>query len=204
MAKPTTSTPSGRRLGELDLHLAGEGRHERIYEQLGAHVVEGGVSFAVWAPNAQKVSVVGDWNRWDGNVDPLEPTASSGIWHGVVPGAAEGAKYKYEVVGRDGRLRLKADPFAFAAEVPPKTASVVFRSSYEWQDDDWLAARRSQDLLVQAALGLRGARVVVAARSRLARARRAARAVRAGPRLHARRAAAGRCTTPSPAPGGTR
>ena len=148
MAKPAASTP-GSRLGELDLHLAGEGRHERIYEQLGAHLVDGGVSFAVWAPNAQKVAVVGDWNRWDGDVDLLEPTGSSGIWHAVVPGAGEGAKYKFEIVGRDGQLRLKADPFAFAAEVPPKTASVVYRSRYEWQDDDWLTARRAHDLLVR-------------------------------------------------------
>ncbi len=148
MAKPAASTP-GSRLGELDLHLAGEGRHERIYEQLGAHLVDGGVSFAVWAPNAQKVAVVGDWNRWDGDVDMLEPTGSSGIWHAVVPGAGEGAKYKFEIVGRDGQLRLKADPFAFAAEVPPKTASVVYRSRYEWQDDDWLTTRRAHDLLVR-------------------------------------------------------
>ncbi len=149
MTKPTTSTPSRQRLGALDLHLAGEGRHERIYEQLGAHVVDGGVSFAVWAPNARKVSVVGDWNRWDGNVDPLEPTGSSGIWQALVPQAGEGAKYKFEVVGLDGHLRLKADPFAFAAEVPPKTASIVFRSGYTWRDDTWLARRRAEDLLVR-------------------------------------------------------
>jgi 1,4-alpha-glucan branching enzyme len=148
MAKPVAG-PEAQRLGALDLHLAGEGRHERIYEQLGAHVVDGGVSFAVWAPNARKVSVVGDWNRWDGNVDPLEPVGSSGIWHAVVAEAAEGAKYKFEVVGGDGQLRLKADPFAFAAEVPPKTASIVYRSTYEWQDDEWLQTRRGEDLLVR-------------------------------------------------------
>jgi 1,4-alpha-glucan branching enzyme len=135
------------RLGELDLHLAGEGRHEQIYERLGAHVVDGGVQFAVWAPNARTVSAVGDWNGWEGSADPLEPAGSSGIWQAVVPEAAEGAKYKFEVVGADGRLRLKADPFAFAAEVPPKTASVVYRSSYEWGDDEWLSARREADPL---------------------------------------------------------
>ena len=140
--------PAPAQLGELDLHLAAEGRHERIYERLGAHLVEGGVQFAVWAPNARSVSVVGDWNGWDGRSDPLDPAGSSGIWQAVVPGAAEGAKYKFEVVGADGRLRLKADPFAFAAEVPPKTASVVYRSSYEWADDDWLRARREADPLV--------------------------------------------------------
>ncbi|MBA2460176.1 MAG: 1,4-alpha-glucan branching protein GlgB [Actinobacteria bacterium] len=144
MAKPTA-----QRLGELDLHLAGEGRHERIYEQLGAHIVDGGVSFAVWAPNARKVSAVGDWNGWDGTVDPLEPAGSSGIWRTLVGEAGEGAKYKFEVVGADGKLRLKADPFAFAAEVPPKTASVVYRSSYEWQDDAWLTERRARDPLAR-------------------------------------------------------
>ena len=85
------------KLGELDLHLAGEGRHERIYERLGAHVSDAGVSFAVWAPNARRVAVVGDWNGWDGNVDPLEPQGSSGIWQALVPAAAEGATYKLEV-----------------------------------------------------------------------------------------------------------
>jgi 1,4-alpha-glucan branching enzyme len=137
------------RLGELDLHLVGEGRHERMYEQLGAHVTDEGVSFAVWAPNARAVSVVGDWNRWDGRVHPLEPTASSGIWHGLVPEASEGDKYKYEVHGADGVLRIKADPLAFAAELPPKTASIVYQSHYEWRDDDWLARRRTEDPLVR-------------------------------------------------------
>jgi len=142
------SKASPRRLGELDLHLAGEGRHERIYEQLGAHLVEGGVQFAVWAPNARKVSVVGDWNHWDGQADLMEPLGSSGIWQALVAEAGEGATYKFEVFGADGRSRLKADPFAFAAEVPPKTASVVYRSAYEWGDEDWLSARREADPLV--------------------------------------------------------
>jgi 1,4-alpha-glucan branching enzyme len=144
----TISTPSGAPavttagLGELDLHLAGEGRHERIYEQLGAHVVEGGVRFAVWAPNARAVSVVGDWNRWDGRVDRLAPSGSSGIWHGVVAKAAEGHKYKFEVDGADGQLRIKADPYARYAEVPPRSASVVYESRYGWGDHEWLAARQ--------------------------------------------------------------
>ena len=92
------------KLGELDLHLAGEGRHERIYERLGAHVVEDGTSFAVWAPNARKLSVVGDWNGWDGSVDRLEPQGSSGIWAAVVPAAEEGHRYKFEVHGADGKV----------------------------------------------------------------------------------------------------
>jgi len=144
-----SSTPAHRGLGDLDLHLVGEGRHERIYERLGAHLVGDGVEFAVWAPNAREVAVVGDWNGWDGRVDPLEAAGSSGIWHGIVPAAGEGARYKFEVKGADGILRLKADPFAFAAEVPPQTASVVYRSTYEWGDTDWLARRREQDALVR-------------------------------------------------------
>jgi 1,4-alpha-glucan branching enzyme len=128
-------------LGELDLHLAGEGRHERIYEHLGAHVTNRGVRFAVWAPNARAVSVVGDWNRWDGRVDRLELAGVSGIWQGLVTGATEGDRYKFEVHGADGNLRIKADPYARAAEVPPKTASVVYRSRYRWSDDEWMSAR---------------------------------------------------------------
>ncbi len=129
-------------LGELDLHLAGEGRHERIYDLLGAHAIDDGVRFAVWAPNARGVSVVGDWNGWDGREHPLRPVGSSGIWEAHVPEAAEGARYKFEVKGADGRLRLKADPYARAAEVPPLDASVVFSSRYRWEDDAWLEARR--------------------------------------------------------------
>jgi 1,4-alpha-glucan branching enzyme len=128
-------------LGELDLHLAGEGRHERIYEHLGAHVTADGVRFAVWAPNARGVSAVGDWNGWDGRIDRLEPVGSSGIWQGEVAEAGEGATYKLEVHGADGKLRLKADPYAFYAEVPPKSASVVYRTRFRWSDDAWLEAR---------------------------------------------------------------
>ena len=135
------------RLGELDLHLAGEGRHERIYERLGAHVTSDGVGFAVWAPNARGVSVVGDWNRWNGRTNLLEPQGSSGIWAALVPEASEGDAYKFEVHGADGQLRLKSDPFAFHAEIPPKTASRIYRSRYEWGDEDWLDRRRSFDQL---------------------------------------------------------
>jgi 1,4-alpha-glucan branching enzyme len=132
---------SAIRLGELDLHLAGEGRHEQIYEHLGAHVAETGVRFAVWAPNARAVSVVGDWNGWDGRLDALERVGDSGIWGGVVNDASTGHRYKFEVQGADGQLRLKADPYARAAEVPPGSASVVYRSSYTWSDDAWLTSR---------------------------------------------------------------
>jgi 1,4-alpha-glucan branching enzyme len=135
------------RLGEIDLHLVGEGRHEQLYEKLGAHVTDEGVAFAVWAPNAAKVSVVGQWNQWDGRVNPLEQHGVSGIWHAVVPEAREGALYRYEITTRDGQLLLKSDPYAFAAEKPPGNASRVFRSRYEWGDDEWLDQRRASEPL---------------------------------------------------------
>ena len=120
-----------------------------MYEQLGAHVTDRGVLFAVWAPNAREVSVVGDWNDWDGRIHPLESTGTSGIWHGLVAEASEGDKYKYEIKGSDGLLRIKADPFAFAAELPPQSASIVYRSHHTWADDDWIEQRRTQDPLVR-------------------------------------------------------
>jgi 1,4-alpha-glucan branching enzyme len=137
------STPPPTRLGDIDLHLAGEGRHERIYEKLGAHVTEGGVAFAVWAPNAAKVSVVGEWNAWDGRVSAMEQRGVSGIWEAIVPDAYEGALYRYQITTRDGALLLKSDPYAFAAEVPPGNASRIFRSRYEWNDGDWIERRRA-------------------------------------------------------------
>jgi 1,4-alpha-glucan branching enzyme len=112
--------------GDLDLHLFGQGRHRRLWEVLGARPLpEGGVRFAVWAPNAQRAQVVGDWNGWAGGVDVLEPSGSSGIWTGVAPKAAVGQCYKFELQSRDGRWLLRADPMARQAEVPPRTASVI-------------------------------------------------------------------------------
>ena len=135
--------------GELDLHLIGEGRHERLWERLGAHVVDGeeGVRFAVWAPNARAVSVVGDWNFWSEDADPLEPQGASGVWAGVAENAREGHRYKLSVRGSDGVVRLKADPVAFRAEVPPGTASLVYRSEHSWSDDGWLQRRASTEPL---------------------------------------------------------
>ena len=115
--------------GELDIWLARAGRHEELYAKLGAHVVDGGVRFAVWAPNATYVSVVGDFNNWDVAADTLSPVDATGIWEGIALGAAVGDRYKFHLDGRE-----KADPMAFQAEVPPKTASVVFRSEHVWQD----------------------------------------------------------------------
>jgi 1,4-alpha-glucan branching enzyme len=140
-------------LGELDLHLASEGRHERIYERLGAHVreIEGvvGTSFAVWAPSARSVSVVGDFNLWDGRLHPMRSLGSSGIWELFVPGLADGDHYKYEIRTEAGETRLKTDPLAFATEVPPKNASIVYRPTYEWGDGDWLAKRRETEALAE-------------------------------------------------------
>src|SRR5215207_7493774 len=96
-------------------------------------------AFGVWAPNARAVRVVGDFNSWDGRLHPMRALGSSGIWELFIPGVATGARYKYELVTPSGALTLKADPVAFAAELPPKTASVVYTSAYTWDDDAWMA-----------------------------------------------------------------
>jgi 1,4-alpha-glucan branching enzyme len=136
-------------LGDLDLHLAGEGRHEELWKRLGAHVreVEGvtGTAFAVWAPNAQSISVVGDFNGWDGRLHPMRSLGSSGIWELFIPELGEGERYKLAVRRADGSLVLKADPYATATEVPPLNASVVYRPAHEWKDDAWLEQRREQE-----------------------------------------------------------
>jgi 1,4-alpha-glucan branching enzyme len=137
-------------LGELDLHLAGEGRHEELYAKLGVHLREldgvAGAAFAVWAPAARSVSVVGDFNGWDGRLHPMRSLGSAGIWELFVPGLEPGANYKFEIRTQSGGLLLKVDPYAFATEVPPKTASVVFRPEHEWGDRAWLAGRTATDL----------------------------------------------------------
>src|SRR5919202_6705807 len=98
--------------GDIDRYLLGEGRHEELYERLGAHVTDDGVVFAVWAPNALSASVVGDFNGWEEGAPPLEPQGSSGIWAAVVPDAQEGQAYKFALRTHDDELRLKADPYA--------------------------------------------------------------------------------------------
>ncbi|HEU4541243.1 MAG TPA: 1,4-alpha-glucan branching protein GlgB [Jiangellaceae bacterium] len=128
-------------LGEVDLHLIGEGRHERLWDVLGAHPGEGGTAFAVWAPNAREVRVSGDFNGWDGPADPMQPHGATGVWETVIATAAPGHRYKFEIRGPDDVWHLKADPMAFQTESPPATASVVYSSSYEWGDDAWLADR---------------------------------------------------------------
>ncbi len=136
-------------LGEVDLHLIAEGRHEALWRVLGAHVLPHGTgtAFAVWAPSAQAVRVIGDFNHWDGHGHPMRSLGSSGVWELLVPGAEPGARYKYEIRGRDGTWHSKADPLAALAEPPPATASVVYESGYQWGDHDWIEARSRADLL---------------------------------------------------------
>jgi 1,4-alpha-glucan branching enzyme len=138
-------------LGELDIHLVMEGRHEDLYTRLGAHVreIDGvtGTSFAVWAPNARSVAVVGDFNSWDGRLHPLRSLGPSGIWELFIPDIGDDTKYKFEIRTKDNRLRIKADPVAFYAEVPPANASVVHRSRHEWGDAEWLEHRAKRDAL---------------------------------------------------------
>ncbi|GGP46595.1 1,4-alpha-glucan branching protein GlgB [Saccharothrix coeruleofusca] len=136
-------------VGELDLHLIGEGRHERLWDVLGAHVRSydtpngevRGVSFAVWAPTARGVRVCGDFDGWDGRANPLRSLGSSGVWELFIPNLPVGSRYKFRILGQDGVWHEKADPMAFATETPPATASVVTESSYQWGDDTWQARR---------------------------------------------------------------
>ncbi|GLI01245.1 1,4-alpha-glucan branching enzyme GlgB [Phytohabitans aurantiacus] len=128
-------------MGDLDLFLLSQGRHERLWEVLGAQAREGGSHFAVWAPNARAVQVIGDFNGWSGVA--LERLGPSGVWGGFVPGAAPGHRYKYRIHGADGEWTDKADPMATATECPPKTASVIYESAYEWGDGSWIESRES-------------------------------------------------------------
>ena len=137
----------GHVLGELDIHLLAEGTHLRAYERLGAHPREmdgvAGVAFAVWAPNARRVAVVGDFCEWDGRRLPMRKRVEAGVWEIFVPGARVGQRYKYEIKGPHGEmLPLKADPLAFQAEMRPATASVVHGlTGYDWRDQDWMSRR---------------------------------------------------------------
>jgi 1,4-alpha-glucan branching enzyme len=138
-------------VGDIDLHLIGEGTHQRLYEVLGAHLrtVDGvpGVSFAVWAPTARRVSVVGPFNSWDGRLHPMRALGASGVWELFVPGLGEWTIYKFEIAAPDRSLLLKTDPLAFAAELRPKTAGLVFdHSRYRWGDAAWLEARAARTL----------------------------------------------------------
>ncbi len=140
-------------LGDMDLHLIGEGRHEELWTVLGAHPrrypgVQGditGTSFAVWAPNAQAVRVIGDFNSWNGAGHAMRSLGSSGVWELFIPGVGAGDVYKFEILSRHGQWLQKADPMAFGTEVPPATGSVVTESRYTFHDDEWIARRSSSD-----------------------------------------------------------
>ena len=139
----------GAILGEIDLYLFSEGDHWEIYRKLGAQLrtIDGaaGVAFAVWAPNAQRVSVVGDFNQWDGRIHPMRKQLSSGVWEIFIPGVGEGDHYKFEVKGANGDIVLKTDPYAFFSQHGRQTASIVFDiDRYKWNDAEWLAYRDQQ------------------------------------------------------------
>jgi 1,4-alpha-glucan branching enzyme len=141
-----------KHLTDDDLYLFNEGSHFRLYEKLGAHLltVEGveGTYFSVWAPNAEQVAVVGDFNGWDTSSHPLRPLGQSGIWQGFISGGTKGMIYKYHIVSRHDGYRVdKADPFAFYSEVPPRTGSVVWDLDYDWGDDEWVAKRGHRNAL---------------------------------------------------------
>ena len=128
-------------IGELDVHLINEGRHEQLWDALGAHVGPGGTAFRVWAPAALEVQVRGDFNSWDGSGNPMTQVGTSGVWEAFVPAIGSGESYKFHIRGADGQWRDKADPMAFYTEVPPATASRVFESKHQWTDDDWMTQR---------------------------------------------------------------
>ncbi len=138
-------------LGEVDLHLITEGRHEQLWTVLGANPQSyqttlgeiAGTSFAVWAPQAAGVRLVGDFNHWDGTSCPMRSLGASGVWELFLPDAKPGARYKYEITGLDGVRRLKADPMAKATQVPPETGSVISESTYIWGDQQWMTQRAS-------------------------------------------------------------
>jgi len=135
-------------LTEDDLYLFNEGAHFQLHDKLGTHRIEGGTQFAVWAPNASRVSVVGGFNGWDATRHPLRPRGSSGIWEGFIPGVAQGDMYKYHISsGRRKHAVEKTDPYAFHCETPPRTASIVWDLDYEWGDNQWMGTRAQRNSL---------------------------------------------------------
>jgi len=138
-------------ISDYDLYLFNQGNHHRIYEKLGCHLCEHegvrGAAFGVWAPMAQRVSVVGSFNQWDGRVHQMRMIGSSGVWEIFIPGLTRGDIYKYEIKTPSGELYIKADPYAFFAEKPPQTASVVYDlDNYEWTDDEWMKKRAEESV----------------------------------------------------------
>ncbi len=147
---------------DLDIYLFKEGNHFELYKKLGSHLetVEGvpGARFAVWAPNAVQVSVIGDFNGWNGQAHPLSNKYHEvGIWEGFIPGLRRGERYKYLITPRHGQPMEKGDPYAFHWEVPPRSASVVWDLEYEWGDREWMENQPRANALDRPVLGLRGA-----------------------------------------------
>ena len=136
-------------MGDQDIYHFREGTHSRLYDKLGCHLAPDGASFAVWAPNARAVSVIGDWNGWNAHAHALSPRADhSGIWEGFVPGVQQGHVYKYRIESTHrGEVAEKADPFALYAELAPATGSRAWRLDYEWRDQQWMAERRPRNAL---------------------------------------------------------
>ncbi len=137
-------------MGEVDLHLFAEGQHWKIYEKFGAHLLTigdaAGVYFAVWAPNAQRVSVLGDFNNWDGRVNPMRKLLDAGVWELFLPGIKQGAHYKFEIRTQTNAVLLKSDPFAFFNQHGKATASLVYDlERYTWNDGEWMEARRTKN-----------------------------------------------------------
>ncbi len=148
MTEPTRINHDVSIVTEDDLYLFNEGSHFRLYDKLGAHLLsvggEPGTYCAVWAPNAEQVSVIGDFNGWDCDSHPLRPRGNSGLWEGFLPGIGKGTQYKYRIATRYfGYVVDKADPFAFYSQLSPDTASIVWDLEYEWQDAKWMAERRA-------------------------------------------------------------
>ncbi|MGD9653075.1 MAG: alpha-amylase family glycosyl hydrolase, partial [Candidatus Dadabacteria bacterium] len=150
----TRKTNNGKGfISDFDVYLFKQGAHRKMYEKLGSHAIsvdgKEGVRFAVWAPNAEYVSVIGNWNGWNRGSHPLSPRwDESGIWEGFVPGIGKGEVYKYHISSRVKGYKVdKADPYAFRQEAPPKTASVVWEPEYEWGDAGWMKTRRDPNSL---------------------------------------------------------
>ncbi len=141
-------------LSDYDLYLFNEGSHHRIYEKLGTHILEvngiKGVHFSVWAPNALRVSVVGNFNNWDGRTHQMRNLGNSGVWELFIPGLLEGGLYKFEIKAKDKQIHLKADPFKFASELRPKTAGIIYDiniDKYTWHDQQWIQERDASNRL---------------------------------------------------------
>src|SRR5207253_10417604 len=146
----TTEETPATLLSDWDYHLFNEGSHHRLWDKLGSHPIERdglvGTMFAVWAPNARSVSVVGDWNGWSPQSNPLESRGASGIWERFIPGVHKGMKYKYHIVSQHAGYEVeKADPVGIHHETPPRTASIVWDLDYEWSDAEWMRSRAARN-----------------------------------------------------------